>query len=302
MELRHLQTFSVVAEVSGFTRAAEILGYAQSSVTSQIQALEKELGVLLFERLGKKVLLTDAGKQLLPYAKEMIALQGSIKGLIHSEDRPAGTLTIGAPESLAVYRLPSVIQEYRSLFPQVKLILKPGVCWDLRRQAKDGEIDLVFLLEPESQSLDLAFETLVVEPMLLIASVDHQLAEITNLRTDDLKNETILYTEPGCSYRSQFELRLHQDGVFPLNKMEFWNVEAIKNCVMSGLGISFLPLISVEKELKENKLAKLDWDTASIRVATQVAYHKQKWISPSLREFLRIVRKHAQMWRGAVLP
>lgn len=297
MELRHLNTFKVVVEANGFTRAAEMLGYAQSSVTAQIQALEEELGTPLFDRLGKKVILTDAGRRLLPYVQEMLKLQSTMKEMIHEEKIPTGTLTIGAPESLAAYRLPSIIREYKSLFPQVKIILKPGQCWEIRNQIRNGEVDLGFILEPESQVPDLHIETLVIEQMALIAPNDHPLVGKASIEPEDFRQESFLQTEKGCSYRELFDKYLQSHHILPSAAMEFWNNEAIKNCVASGLGIGLLPLITVQSELQNGKFAALRWNDEEVRVATQMVHHKGKWLTPALRELIKVVRKHAADWQ-----
>ncbi|WCK53740.1 LysR family transcriptional regulator [Aneurinibacillus sp. Ricciae_BoGa-3] len=296
MELRQLYTFKVVAEVKGFTRAAEILGYAQSSVTAQIQALEEELGTPLFDRLGKKIMLTSAGERLLPHASEMIQMHDLAKSAIQSPAEVSGTLTIGAPESLAAFRLPAVIQEYRSLYPEVKIILKPGVCWEMRGLVRRGDLDLAFLLEPEVEEPDLQVDTLVYEKIALVAPPDHPFVQKKAVVPEDLKNETLLHTEPGCSYRTLIEKHLNSHGVFPNPDLEFWSIEAIKNCVMSGLGLSFLPLIAVRNELDNRKLSALAWDDSSHQIATQLVYHKKKWLSPALRQFLLLTVSHAENW------
>lgn len=298
MELKHLKTFTVIAEVHGFTKAAEALGYVQSSVTAQIQSLEEELESPLFDRLGKTVVLTDTGRRLLPYAHEMLRLQTSVKELVQTNDIPAGTLTIGAPESLAAYRLPEVIKEYKRLYSQVRIILKPALCWELRNQVRNGQTDVAFVLEPDTQAADLHIERLVEERMVLVAPPDHRLVGQGEVVAADLVEETFLHTEPGCSYRDLFERYLQQDAVVPSAAMEFWSIEAIKNCVMSGLGIAVLPLIAVNAELQARKLAALKWDDAEVRVSTQMVYHRAKWISPTLREFIRMVKAHAEGWNA----
>ncbi|MBN6186636.1 LysR family transcriptional regulator [Aneurinibacillus sp. BA2021] len=301
MELRHLQTFKIAAEVKGFTKAADILSYAQSSVTAQIQALEEELGTKLFDRLGKKVLLTEAGEKLLPYAQRMIELHDAAVQALTTSTVPAGTLTIGAPESLAAFRLPAIIRKYTKRFPQVKIILRPGVCWELRSLARSGEHDVVFLLEPEVTEHDLEIKTLVMEKMAIVSPPDHPLAQRESVTEEDIKEETFLHTEPGCSYRTLFEKHLNSCGIFPASDLEFWSIEAIKNCVMSGLGLSFLPWITIEKEIADGTLRALKWNDESCRVATQMAYHKKKWISPALQEFLNLVEQHARSWNQANL-
>ncbi|MGG6310441.1 LysR family transcriptional regulator [Paenibacillus macerans] len=298
MESRHLFTFLVVVETGSFTRAAQKLDYAQSSITAQIQALEAEFGLPLFDRIGKKIILTDAGRRLLPYAQEISKIHDMAKNALLPEADMAGSLKIGAPESLAAFRLPEVIRAYRLRYPQVQIILKPGQCWETREMVRSGELDVAFLLQPESEDRDLHMETLVQEPMALVAPADHPLKHETEVLPLHLKDQTILHTETGCTYRTLFEHYLNSHGVFPDPNLEFWSVEAIKQCVMSGLGLSFLPLVTVRTELKEGKLVKLPWNDESQRVATQLAYHRKKWRSPALAQFIEMVQSQAKVWRA----
>lgn len=297
MELRNLKTFVVVVETGSFTRAANKLGYAQSSVTAQIQALESELELPLFDRLGKTISLTEVGQRLLPYAQEITRIHALAKDALRSENAFAGTLVIGAPESLAAFRLPMIIREFRDKLPEVKLILKPGVCWEFPDRIRSGDLDLAFLLQPEIKERDLYSKTLVQEKMALIAPPNHRLVHQSAVEPEDLKDETILHTETGCTYRVLFEQQLNSHGIFPDPNLEFWSIEAIKNYVMSGLGLSFLPLITVSKEVQEGKLKVLAWDDRTQRLTTQIVHHRKKWLSPALREFLSLVELHAAQWR-----
>lgn len=297
MESRHLFTFLVVVEVGSFTRAAQRLDYAQSSITAQIQALEAELGTPLFDRMNKKILLTDAGRRLLPYAQEISKMHALAKDAIRSDTDMSGTLTIGAPESLAAFRLPNIIREYRKHHPLVKIILKPGACAELLEMIRSGTLDMAFLLQPEMEDRELHIETLTHEKMAMIAPIDHPLVGQKHILPEDLRHETILHTESGCTYRTLFEQYLNSHGIFSDPSLEFWSLEAIKQCVMAGLGISFLPLVTVERELREHKLARLDWDDREQQVYTQLGYHLKKWQSPALDAFLEIVHHHAQSWQ-----
>lgn len=299
MESKHLFTFLVVVETGSFTRAAQKLDYAQSSITAQIQALEAELAQPLFDRIGKKITLTDAGRRLLPYAQEILSMHTMAENALRSAAEIAGSLRIGAPESLAAFRLPGIIKDFRSRYPEVQITLKPGACWELTEFVRSGEMDLAFLLQPETEYKDMYCNTLIHEAMALVAPLDHPLTELAEVTPQHLKNVTILHTEAGCTYRTLFERHLNSHGVFPDPTLEFWSIEAIKQCVMAGLGISFLPLITAQRELAEGKLARLNWNDQSQRVATQVVYHNKKWQSPALSEFLRTVERHAAAWREA---
>ncbi|NUU59494.1 LysR family transcriptional regulator [Paenibacillus agri] len=300
MESRHLFTFLVVVETGSFTRAAQKLDYAQSSITAQIQALEGELGQPLFDRISKKIILTDAGRRLLPYAQEISKMHAMAQDALRAGSEITGTLRIGAPESLAAFRLPGIIREFRGRYPQVQIILKPGACWELTDFLRSGELDIAFLLQPETEYKDLYVETLIHEEMALIAPLDHPLVFLEEVEPLHLKDETILHTETGCTYRTLFEHYLNSHGVFPDPNLEFWSIEAIKQCVMAGLGLSFVPLVTVRSELAEGKMAKLNWNDESQRVATQIAYHHKKWKSPALAEFLLTVQKHGIEWNTAI--
>ncbi|KAA9006577.1 LysR family transcriptional regulator [Paenibacillus spiritus] len=301
MESRHLFTFLVVVETGSFTRAAAKLGYAQSSITAQIQSLEQELGQPLFDRIGKRILLTDAGSRLLPFAQEIAKMHSLAEDAVRSQSRIGGSLKIGAPESLAVYRLPDVIRDFRSRYPGVELVLKPGPCGHLLDLARTGELDLALILQPVTEDRDLEIATLIQEDMALVAPPGHPLGKKDKVEPAHLIEETLLHTESGCSYRLLFEQYLNRHGVFPDPQMEFWSIEAIKQCAMAGLGLAFLPMVAVRSELEDGRLLALDWDDTDQRVATQVACHRKKWRSPALGEFLRTLHDHAGRWRSEAL-
>ncbi|WP_046213000.1 LysR family transcriptional regulator [Paenibacillus wulumuqiensis] len=300
MESRHLFTFLTVVETGSFTRAAHKLDYAQSSITAQIQALEQELNTPLFDRINKKILLTDAGRRLLPYAQEIARMHDMARDVVRSSDEPGGTLNIGAPESLAASRLPDIIREFRNRYPNVRMILRPGNCTELKEQVRRGELDIVFTLLPEEDDRDLHMETLVEERMTLIAPMDHPLVLQPQVLPEHLRLETILHTETGCLYRNLFEQHLNRHGIFTDPSLEFWSIEAIKQCVMAGLGLSFLPTMTVRRELEEGKLAALAWNDDNQRVCTQMVYHLKKWQSPSFTAFVELARTHAVRWRDEI--
>src|SRR5262249_14299225 len=138
MELRQLITFQAVASTLSFTRAAVLLNYAQSSVTAQIQALEEELGVPLFDRLGKRVVLTDAGQRLVRYADRMLNLADETRGVVSGGEVRGGTLTLSAIETLCTYRLPGILRQFRDQFPHVQLKFRPLSTIGLIRSVNEG--------------------------------------------------------------------------------------------------------------------------------------------------------------------
>lgn len=299
MELRTLQTFSAVADALSFTRAAEALGYAQSSVTAQVKALESELGVPLFERLGKRVVLTEAGERLRTYAGKLIQLEEEARLAVSGTVEPSGTLHIGAPESQCTYRLPPLLAEFRRRHPRVKLIFRPGSCNDLRRSVLDGVLDVAFTTEPDPRHPGLHTWTLATEQIRVLAHPDHPLASRRRVTPGDLAGEVVLHTEADCAYRQLFDRLLAEAGVRPEVAIEFTSIEAIKQSALAGMGIAVLPEIAVETEVAQGRLALLPLSPA-ITIDTQVLWHKDKWLSPALDAFLRMV--HERFTPAGVTP
>lgn len=247
MELRTLKTFCVAARTLSFTRTAVALGYAQSSVTSQMKALEESLGVPLFDRMGNRLQLTEPGERLLAYADRLLALAEEARAAVRS-DEPRGALTIAAPESIRTYLLPQLLQRFAAAFPAVRLRFAPLPVREFKRALMEGVIDLAFILEEPFARGSLRVEHLRDEPLAVLAHPSHPLAAREGVTARDSVGETILLTELGCSYRNLFERSLINAGAHPGPRMEFQSIEAMKRCVEVGLGIAALPRMAVAAE------------------------------------------------------
>ncbi len=291
MELKYFYTFRVVAKERSFTKAASVLNYSQSSVSAHIQALEDEFGMPLFERLGKQVVLTEAGQRMVLATEKIIACLEEMKKTVPGCEMPSGTLTIGAHESQCAYRLTQVLQRFRMCYPQVQLIFRPIVSDEcIRALIGQGLLDAAFLLSPPVNMQGLLIEPLIEEPILVIAHPDHPLVKAAQVLPADLNGETILTTEQGCNYRQIFEQMLASNGVHTGTKIEFASIEGIKQCVIAGLGIAVLPEMAIAKEIARGQIAVLPWKGPRFPIVTQLAWHKDKWISPALKAFIEITK------------
>lgn len=282
MELRQLITFKTIVEKGGFKKAAEHLGYAQSSVTTHIKELEEEVGKPLFDRLGKKVVLTHYGNEFLSYAIKIIDLYSQA---LNTNEEPTGDLTIGISESLTIGRIPSILLEYKKSYPKVNLSLKSIDNYNVASNLQNGDIDLALILEKDDWSLaELHCEKLNRERMVLISPPEKE----------DIR--TVLYTERSCSYKSVFEQYIKYKQIDVKESLDFQSIEAIKQCVRSGLGISLVPYFSVKEELDSNKLHGEEVAPEHPAITTYLAYHKDKWLSPSINEMINLIREHAKKW------
>ena len=177
MELRQLKTFKAVADLRSFHKAAHAVHYAQSTVSAQIMNLEEDLGVYLFERLGRRIMLTEAGERLYQYACKMLELAETARNELDEKTHMTGSLTIRVPESFCVHRLTPVIALFRDRMPRVKLRFITCAQETLARDLRKGVTDLAFLLAESIQSRDLSVEMLGTEQLVLIAASDHPLAK-----------------------------------------------------------------------------------------------------------------------------
>lgn len=294
MEIRHLRTFLTVAKLLSFNKAAERLHYAQSSISAQIQALEEELGVKLFDRLGRKILLTQAGEGLVPYAERIIDLVDETRTEIGGGAEPEGSLTIRIPESLGIHRLPSVIYEFSTRFPGIRLKLINCAHEALQKELRNGAIDLAFLLTESFHASNVEVEALGAESLALVACPGNRLARKRLVRTRDLAGETLLLSKVDCSYRRLFEKILDDEDI-PLEATRvFHSVGFLKRCVMAGAGITILPEVAISEEIEKRKLVRLSWEEDNLEVSILMIWSKGRWISPTLTAFITIVREAAK--------
>lgn len=288
MELRNLITFCKIAHLKSYSKAAKELGYAQSTITTQIQLLEQELNIKLFERIGRRMKLTYKGLIFLKYAQNIVNLVDEAKEAVNDIDIPSGTLRIGTVESLCTMKLPKLLRDYHKKYPNVEIIVKLGICSDLRNMLKNNIVDLIFILDEPITDSNLISCISYDEPMAILASPLNRLSYKNNLTIEDIKAEPLILTERGCSYRNAFERIFHKLGLNPHLSLEVGNIEAIKNFTMSNLGITLLPIMAVKEELNKKDLIALDLKGCEFNMMTQLIYHKNKWITAAIKAFIQM--------------
>lgn len=294
MEVRQLEIFCVLANELNFTRTAERVHTVQSNVTTQIKALEQELGVPLFDRLAKHVVLTDAGRNFLPYATRALAAMEEGRQILTCGSEPAGTLRIGSPESVLTYRLPAVLDRFRKRFPKVEFQFRPqppGPCGDA---LESGQLDMTISMGDVIPPDQVYSVRLRGEKILLFAHPSHPLMAKKVLQPADLTGQVLLLTECGCGYRKKLDQTIASLSIKPESITEFTSVEAIKQCVMAGMGIGLLPEIVLMRELSAGLIAAFEWDGPDLDIATHILWHRDKWLSPAMKAFLETLKETLQ--------
>jgi len=300
MELRELAAFREVARLSSFSRAATRLGYVQSTVSAQIQALERDLGVRLFDRLARSVSLTPAGTALLPHAERLLELsaegRAAVAAAVTQEGQLTGRISVSAPESLLTYRLPAVLSRFRADQPGVSIELRPTIIGRFRgvtrRDIATGVADLAFVLDTPVELAGFNTNTLVREQISVIAAPDHRLASVSLVTPSDLDDEVLLLPETldsGCVYRDQFERQLAQAHVSSDSPLEFASIETVKQCVVAGMGLSVLPSVAIEADVAAGRLVRLPW-ADEFEVYTQIVWNNRRSVSPAQAAFMATTR------------
>lgn len=287
LELTYLLTFREVVKWGSYTRAAEELGYAQSSVTTQIQRLEQSYGAVLLERYGRKMKLTIAGEALLPYANEIIRLHIESKEIVSKQSK--GSLIIGTIETLAAFFLPPFLQAYRRDYPEIHVNIQPANEAFIIESVKEGSLDIGLILDPPLADPELHSVIVRKEDLVIVSHPGHRFGALGEVQIQDLMRESLILTEEGCTYRAMLLKLLKDNQVNYQVSYEFGNLEAIKQCVIYGLGIALLPRVVVAEEIRKGQLVAASFLHPDCQFYTQLIYSKKKWLSKSFQDFVELI-------------
>ncbi|GAK59991.1 transcriptional regulator, LysR family [Candidatus Vecturithrix granuli] len=290
MELRQLKTFRTVATLNSFHQAAAALNCAQSTVSEQIKALETDLDVALFRRAGKQIALTEAGELLLRYAQKMLDLEAEVKTEVPNRQEHYGTFSIRIPETLSMYYLPPIFKTFHQRFPRIRFYFNSCAYYSLQQELQSGITNLAFLIMDTFQAAQVETEVLFDVPLVLVAHPDHPLASQPSVSPQDLKGQLILLSKSDCSYRMLFERMLTEEKIESALIVDFSSTEAMKQCLMAGLGLTIIPEIAVRTELAAGRLVVLPWQGKPFDARLLMIWHKQIWISPILQAFMDMIR------------
>lgn len=290
MELRDLRTFATVARTLNFRRTSECLNTAQSTISSRIANLEGELNVRLFDRLGARIVLTEAGSKLLGYAQRMLDLEDEARAWVMEETDMRGSLTIRVPETLCTHRFEGAIRAFREQYPRIRLTFIPCTLDGLERDLRLGVSDLAFVYLDDVKAADLLVDCLGTEPLLLVAAPTHPLAQRAEVSSSAFEGVPLLLAKGDCSYRRLFEGLLAESGVETGAGMDFSCLAALKRCLRAALGVTIIPEIAIQEELREGALTVLPWRGEPLVTGILMIRHREKWLSPPLRTFMELVK------------
>lgn len=290
MELKYLNTFKTILEAGSFQKAAERLNYAQSTVTLQMQMLERELNVKLFEKIGRKMVLTQAGRELLPLIDRTLDTVREMESYGKRAGELTGSLRIAVPETLLAYRMPQVLRQFRQMAPNVKLSLLTPNCYEIREQVTGGTVDLGVHYDIGGYRTPVIVEKLKQYEFVLIGGAKLRRDEMDFISGHQRKRLCLL-TDKSSYYYKKFEEYLKERDILMDEEIALSGTEAVKRLVSGNLGVAYLPRFSVEKELEEGTVRELPTAIENNRIGSVCAYHKNKWVTPAMELFIRLLMR-----------
>lgn len=288
MELRQIETFVRVAQMMSFSKAAESLGYSQAAVTVQIQLLERDLNARLFDRMGKRIALTAQGQAFLTHAYAVIHEINKAHLTLDESTELKGSLQIGTVASLCYTKLPPILHHFRVAHPRVNIRITTASPEELFEMMGRNQVDVIYVLDDPRYSNNWHKAMEEKESVVFVASASLGLR--APLKLDELLAYPFFLTEPNANYRRAFDRCLASRSQVIQTAIESSNTEFIIKMLEENSGISLLPLYSVQESVKAGKISMLHVADFNIVMYRQIFYHKDKWKTREMEEFIRLAK------------
>lgn len=287
MDFKYLYTFKTIVEEGSFIKAAAKLNYTQSTITFQMGQMEQELSTKLFEKIGRRMMLTKAGKQLVPYVNDVLTSVNKMRYFENDLAECQGDLQIGIAETQLCYKMPSILKDFHQQAPNARLFLRSMNCYDIRDELINGTLDIgVFYENVSGYGSNLITIPMGTFPIILVASPETKNRYPDFITPDQKIPISFIINEPNSIFRQLFERYIREKSILLDHTIELWSIPTIKNLVKSSVGISFLPKFSVQEELDRGELVEIPTDLSNVQVSAVCGYHKNKWISPLMQAFI----------------
>jgi len=290
MELRNLITFTHVAELGSFTKASELLGYSQSTVSFQIKQLEEELGCLLFERINHTVTLTERGHELISYANSIRALTEQFKESLSADKELSGHIHIVTPDSVCDGMINSHYIDFHTKYPGISIKFTTADTLVMFDMLDHNEADVIITLDNHTYNKDYVIAKEERLSMHFVAGADSKFAKAKRLSVNDIINEPFILTEYGQGYRRVFDKELAKRSLEISPVLEIGRTDIITNTVARSNMISYLPDFVTKEQVDSGELFYLEVCDMDTEIWKQLIYHKNKWLSKSLQVFIDYIK------------
>ena len=293
LNLHQLATFQAVAKHRSYVRAAEELHFSQPAVSAQIRHLEESLGIKLFDQIGRKTHLTQAGEELYLYSQKIFSVIDETMDVMEALRSPYyGRLSVGADTTVGSYVIPGLLGKFRQIYPQVEILLQVLNRASLVEAIFNNRVELAVMGSvPDDAPVEI--EPFAFNPLVLVAAPTHRLAGLKNVPIEELGREHFLLREQGSGTRAALEKALEDAGLPLQVSMQVGNNSAIKQGVTAGLGIALISRVAIDMELETNRLVILDVEGFPIIRQWRLVHVKDKYLSATARAFKSFLLQHA---------
>lgn len=292
MELRNLITLIHVAELGSFTKAAEQLGYSQSTISFQIKQLEDELGCLLFERINHTISLTERGHDLVSYAHKVCALTDDFKERLSGEEACRGHIHIVTPDSVCEEMLYAHYIDFHNKYPDISIRFTTADTSVMFDMLDHNEADAIITLDSHTYRKDYVIAKEQALPMHFVTNSGSKFAGQRGLHLVDIADEPFILTEHGQGYRRVLDKELARLSIDITPVLEIGRTDIITHILTESGMISYLPDFVTRDQIEAGTLCYLDIGDVNIEIWKQLIYHKNKWMSKSLRTFIEYIQTH----------
>ena len=286
MDIKNLTTFIYVAELRSFTKAADRLGFSQSTVSFQIKQLETELNCQLFERINHTVHLTEKGREVLEYAHQINRMTRELKDSM-KEEASSGYIRLAMADSLCTSLLSRDFLRFRELYPNISLKIIAAGTEEMFRLMNHNEADAILTLDNHIYNTEYRILREEKVRTFFVAGAGTRIASASSLSIEELLLQPFILTEKGMSYRRLLEEKLAELSLEVQPVLEIGSTELICSLVEQGAGISFLPEYVIKDRVKAGTLVCLPVSGLEIHVWKQLLYHRNKWVSPQMERVLK---------------
>lgn len=292
MELRNLITFIHVAELGSFTKAADQLGYSQSTISFQIKQLEDELDCLLFERINHTITLTERGHELVSYAHQVRALTDDFKESLTKDEECVGNVHIVTPDSVCEEMIHSRYIDFHSKYPKISIKFTTADTSVMFDMLDHNEADAIITLDSHSYRKDYVIAKEQPLSMHFVANASSKYAKLRNISVKDIINEPFILTEYGQGYRRVFDKELAKRSLEITPVLEIGRTDIITSIIAESEMISFLPDFVTKPFIESGKLCYIDVCDLNVDIWKQLIYHKNKWMSKCLRTVIEYIKNN----------
>lgn len=292
MNTKSLVTFKTILEVGSFQKAADKLGYTQSTVTFQIKQLEEELTLKLFEKIGRRMELTQAGKDIMPYIDMILQGAEQIGNYGKSLSEISGSLKLAIPDSILIYNMQPFMQAFTHEAPNVQLVVNSIQSGEINQSIVDGTADIGINCEKDSYPDSVIHKKLGKYKAVLVASPFANNNLLDFITPHQRKPISLICNEPDGYYQLDTDKYLSEKDIILNPPMKVQSIEAVKRCVMNNLGIAVVPTYSIGEELKNGSLMPIKTELDEKTYDSFYIYHKNKWMSPQMELALDLLKKY----------